>query len=182
MTVNIALLRAINVGGHAPVAMSDLRELLADLGFDQIRSLLQTGNLVFRSKRRAGSDLEQLLEAEARKSLNLPTDFLVRTADEWAAVVADNPFHNEAKRDPSHLVVMFLKDAPDAKALQALRASVKGPEIVRTVRDHRHIYIVYPAGIARSRLTNKLIEAKFATRGTARNWNTVLKLADLAKT
>jgi len=176
MKVHIALLRAINVGGHGSLAMSDLRGFVADLGFGRVRSLLQTGNLVFESAGRTGSDLERLLEAEASRRLALTTDFLVRDAAEWAAVVARNPFGDAAARDPGRLVVMFLKDAPTESAVEMLRAAVTGPEILHA--QGRHVYIVYPDGIGRSRLTSRLIETRLATRGTARNWNTVLKLAD----
>ena len=93
-------------------------------------------------------------------------------------VVARNPFRKEAERDPSHLVVMFLKAAANAKDLQAVQAAITGPEIIRA--DGRHLYIVYPAGIGKSRLTNALIEKKLGIRGTARNWNTVVKIAALA--
>jgi uncharacterized protein (DUF1697 family) len=179
MTVHIALLRGVNLGGSTQVAMSDLRDLIAELGFEQVRSLLNSGNLVFRGGRKAGTMLERLLEAEAGKRLDLRTDFFVRTADEWASVVAGNPFREEAKRDPSHLVVMSLKKAPDAKAVETLRAAATGPEII--CAEGRHAYIVYPAGIGRSRLTNSLIESKLGTRSTGRNWNTVLKLAELAR-
>lgn len=175
---HIALLRGINVGGHNPVAMSDLRDWLAKLGFAESRSLLQSGNLVFRSETRTGPDLERFLEAQAEKHLDLHADFLVRSAKEWKAVVARNPFRREADRDPSHLVVVFLKSAPKAKDVEALRRAITGPEIVRA--DGKHAYIVYPAGIGRSRLTGALVEKTLGTRGTARNWNTVLKLAALA--
>jgi uncharacterized protein (DUF1697 family) len=179
MTIHIALLRAINVGGHKKVAMSDLRDLLTRLGFVDTRSLLQSGNLVFRSDGRTGANVERLLEAEAAKRLDLRTDFFVRTAEEWKAVIARNPFRDEAERDPGHLVVMFLKAAPDVKNVKALQAAITGPEIVRA--EGKQAYIVYPSGIGRSRLTSTLIEKKLGTRGTGRNWNTILKLAALAK-
>jgi uncharacterized protein (DUF1697 family) len=118
MTVQIALLRGINVGGHQPVAMSDSRDMATELGFNDARSLLQSGNLVFRSDGRLGADLERLLEAEAEKRLGIGADFMIRSAKEWKAVVARNPFRKEAERDPSHLVVMFLKSAPNAKDRQ----------------------------------------------------------------
>jgi uncharacterized protein (DUF1697 family) len=178
MTVRIALLRAINVGGHAKVAMSDLRDFVAALGFADVQSSLQTGNLRFRGGRQTDSALERLLEAEAAKRLDLRTDFFVRTAKEWETIVAKNPFHDEARRNPGHLVVMFLKSVPDTNAVAALRAAISGREIVAA--EGRQAYIVYPDGIGRSRLTNRVIEAKLGTRGTGRNWNTVLKLADLA--
>jgi uncharacterized protein (DUF1697 family) len=177
MTVHVALLRGVNLGGRTQVAMSDLRSLVAELGFEEVRSVLNSGNLVFSGGRKTGATLERLLEIEAEKRLGLRTDFHVRTADEWATVVAKNPFRAEAKRDPSHLVVMVLKKAPTAKAVETLRAAITGPEIIEAVG--RHAYIVYPAGIGRSRLTNNLIDSKLGTRGTGRNWNTVLKLADL---
>jgi uncharacterized protein (DUF1697 family) len=178
MTIHIALLRAVNVGGRKPIIMAELRDLLTELGFVDVRSLLQTGNLVFRINERRGIDLERLLE-EAAKRLDLQTDFFVRTAEEWKAIVSNNPFRDEAKRDAAHLVVMFLKRAPSAKDVEALQAAITGPEIVSA--DGGQAYIVYPAGIGRSRLTNTLIERKLRTRGTARNWNTILKLASLAE-
>jgi uncharacterized protein (DUF1697 family) len=179
MTTYIALLRGINVGGRRSVAMSDLHDWLADLGFADARSLLQSGNLVFRSNARKPAELERLLEAEAANRLKLQTDFLVRTAKDWKAVVARNPFHDEAERDPAHLVVTFLKSRPTPKNVDALQAAISGPEIFRA--DGRQAYIVFPAGIGNSRLTNTLIEKTLDTRGTARNWNTVLKLAALAE-
>ena len=179
MNVNVALLRAINVGGHARVSMPDLRSLLTGLEFEDVRSLLQTGNLVFRNKRNlSGSETEQILENGALKHLGLSTDFMVRSADEIIAVVAGNPFPDEAERDPGHLVVLFLKNTVEEKAVLELQARIKGPEALR-VQD-RELYVVYPEGIARSRLTNSLIESKLRIRVTGRNWNTVLKLRDVA--
>jgi uncharacterized protein (DUF1697 family) len=110
--------------------------------------------------------------------LGLRTDFFVRTAAEWAKVVAGNPFPEEAERDPGHLVVMFLKATPEANDVAALQAAIPGRETVRA--EGKHAYIIYPDGIGRSKLTIDLIERKLGTRGTGRNWNTVLKLAALA--
>jgi uncharacterized protein (DUF1697 family) len=178
MSTHVALLRAINLPAHNKVTMTDLRDLLAQLGFGDPRSLLQSGNLVFQSPTRTGARLERFLELEAEKRLDLHTDFMVRTAGEWDTVVAHNPFPDEAKRDPAHLLVMFLKDAPDAQAVKLLNAAITGREIVRA--DGKHAYIVYPDGVGRSRLTTAIIEKKLGTRGTGRNWNTVLKLGALA--
>jgi uncharacterized protein (DUF1697 family) len=178
MLVQIALLRGINLAGHKPVNMADLRNFVTELGFAEARSLLQSGNLVFRNEGPTGAELERLLEAEAAKRLNLNTDFFVRTAEEWKRIIAQNPFAEQAERDPSHLLVMFLKNRHSAKNLEALQAAIEGPEIVRAVG--RAAYIIYPNGIGKSRLTNAVIESKLVTRSTGRNWNTVLKLAALA--
>lgn len=177
--IHIALRRAVNVGGRKPVAMADLRDLFMQLGFADVRSLLQSGNLVFRSDARSGAHLERLLETEANRRLDLQTDFFVRSADEWRAIVARNPFRTEAKQDPAHLLVLFLKDAPAAKDVKALQAAIAGREVVRN--GGREVFIVYPDGIGRSRLTNALIEKHLKARGTGRNWNTVLKLDALAQ-
>jgi uncharacterized protein (DUF1697 family) len=177
MTLHIALLRGINVGGNKMIAMADLRDLLAKLGFTDARSLLQSGNLVFSSTRRTPAQLEALLDAEIEKRIGVQSDVFVRTAAELAEVVARNPFAEEAKRDPGHLLVMFLRDAPDAQAVAALNAAIVGRETVRVIG--RHAYAIYPDGMGRSKLTNAVIEKKLGTRGTARNWNTVMKLAAL---
>ncbi len=144
LTTHVALLRAVNVGGRGKVAMADLRALAGDLGFEAPRTLLQSGNLVFRSAP-TGAELEALLERESAKRLGLATDFLVRTADQWARIVAANPFAAMAQDDPSHLVVMPLKAPPDAVGLEALRAWLPGREAIEATG--RELYITYPDGI-----------------------------------
>jgi uncharacterized protein (DUF1697 family) len=178
MKTYVALLRGINVGGHNKVPMADLRDLLAKQGCADVRPLLQSGNLVFRSDARPMTQIERLLEAELHKRLALQIDFFVRTAEEWATLVARNPFPEEAERDPSHFVAVLFKEAPSAAKVKELTAAIMGPEVV-CVRG-REAYIVYPEDIGHSRLTNALIERKLGTRATARNWNTVLKLNALA--
>jgi uncharacterized protein (DUF1697 family) len=178
MTTHIGLLRAVNLGAHNKVAMADLRGLLTGLGMQDARSLLQSGNLVFRSEIAATAQLEDLLQHGAANRLGLETDFFVRTAKEWQAIIAGNPFPREARRDPSHLLVMFLKKPPDRAAVTALQNAISGREVVSA--SGREAFITYPDGIGRSRLTTAVIEKTLGTRGTGRNWNTVVKLAALA--
>jgi uncharacterized protein (DUF1697 family) len=175
--IQVALLRAVNVGGRVLV-MADLAAMLADIGLASARTLLQSGNVVFDSAGRSGAALETFLEKETAKRLKLETDFLVRTAAEWTSIIAANPFPREAQDDPAHLVVMALKAAPTKAHVAALEAAIKGRERVRAKR--RELYMVYPDGIGRSKLTIAVIEKALASRGTARNWNTVLKLQALA--
>jgi uncharacterized protein (DUF1697 family) len=176
---HIALLRGVNVGGHNQVAMPELCRFFADAGFGGARSLLQSGNVVFDGGASEGEELERKLEALAAKRLQLPVDILVRTGEELKEIVERNPFRREAIDDPSHLLVMFLKKAPEGKDAKALQASVKGPESVRA--QGKQAYIAYPAGVGRSKLTTAFIENKLGSRGTARNWNTVLKLLALCR-
>ena len=174
----LAFLRAVNVGGTGKIAMADLKAWLAGLGFGDVRTLLQSGNVVFRGPAEDAGGLEARLEREAKMRLGLETDFFVRSADEWEEVIRRNPFPEAAEADPSHLVVMVLKNAPTAAAAKALQAAVKGRE--STCVRGREAYVVYPDGIGRSKLTIGVIERQLGTRGTGRNWNTVLKMAQAA--
>jgi uncharacterized protein (DUF1697 family) len=176
MPTHIALLRGINVGGKAMVPMAKLRAMFADLGFADAATLLQSGNVVFTAKGKTAA-LERKLEAEAAQRFGRAISFMVRSASEWRSIIAKNPFRAESKADPGHLVVMCFKDKPSASAVKALQAAIKGRETFRAAGHHA--YIVYPDGIGRSKLANALIERTLDTSGTARNWNTVLKLAAL---
>ena len=178
MTTQIALLRAVNVGG-IKVSMADLKALLVNLGFEDVRTLLNSGNVVFRGKSKAGADLEKLLETEFAKKAGRPTEFFVRTAEEWKSIIDRNPMTDEARRDPGHLLVFVLKRAPSNQEVESLRAAIVGPEIVQA--DGKQAYIYYPAGVGQSKLTAKLIEKKLGTPGTGRNWNTVLKLGAMVE-
>ena len=177
MTSYVALLRAVNVAGKS-LALSALRDYAAALGLADPRTLLQSGNLIFRSSGKKPAELERLLAREAEKRLGVTTDFLVRSSKELTSIIANNPFADAARRDPAHLLVMFLKDEPSADAVAALRKAIAGPE--KIAADARQLYIVYPDGIGRSKLTTSLIEKRIATRGTGRNWNTLLKLTAAA--
>jgi uncharacterized protein (DUF1697 family) len=173
LTAHVALLRAVNVGGRTAV-MAELREMAADLDLETPRTLLQSGNLVFESKA-TGAELEARLEDAFAARFGFAADFMVRTAAEWADVLAANPFPRMAKDDPSHLVVMALKARPDPAAVEALRAWIPGRETLAAIG--RELYIAYPDGIGPSKLTNVAIERRLGARGTARNWNTATKLA-----
>ena len=177
----VGLLRAINLAGVNRVPMADLRSLVESLGMDNVTTLLQSGNVVFACGKRSTGSLEKTLETAAAKAFGFPIPFCVRDDTEWRAVIAGNPFPREADRDPSRLVVLFLKDAPTPAAIKSLQDAMPGREVARVDRaGARHVYIYYPDGQGRSKLTAALLERKLGTRGTARNWNTIVKLASLA--
>ena len=172
--LHVALLRAINLAGRNKVAMADLRSLCAELGLEDPQSLLQSGNLIFGSADAATDDLERVLERAADERLGLTTEFFVRRAAEWDAAVRANPFPDQAERDPAKLLLVALKHAPAATRVSALRQAIRGREAVHA--HGRHAYVFYPDGIGRSRLTTAVIERHLGSRGTGRNWNTVVKL------
>ncbi len=170
--VYAAFLRAVNVAGRS-LAMAELRDAAGRLGFKNVSTILQSGNLVLEASKSAAA-IERELEAELARRFRLQSAVTVRTAAELAAIVKGNPFSSEALKDPAHLVVVFLKAKPKAAAEKQLRAAIVGRE--RIALDGSVLYVVYPDGIGRSKLTAALIDRSLGTSGTARNWNTMLKL------
>ena len=126
-----AFLRAVNVAGHQPVAMADLRAMLDEIGLDAPQSILQSGNLIFRSSVKRTDELEDLLERESAKRLALRTDIMIRSAEELAMIVSANPLRVEARSDPGHLVVLFCKAEPEKRSVSELAESITGRETLR---------------------------------------------------
>jgi uncharacterized protein (DUF1697 family) len=178
MKASIALLRAINVAGHNSIRMADLKALHESLGLTSVRTLLNSGNVVFAGGAGGSSALSRKIEAAIDRRLGLQVTVIVRAATELGAAIAANPFPEEAKADPGHLVLMFLAAAPTEPAVARLTQAHAGPE--RFQVHGREAYIHYPAGIGKSKLTNAWIEKQLGVTGTARNWNTVAKLRDMA--
>lgn len=169
----VALLRAVNVGGRK-VTMKELREMSAELGYENVRTLIASGNLVFDAKKTTDAKLEVALVAAIEKTFALFSEVIVRNPEEWAAIIKANPFTKKAKEDPAHLVCLICKDKPDTKVidvwLKTFREKYDRGEQLKVVG--REIYIDYGPSIGQS----KLLLPKKLCIGTARNWNTVLKL------
>jgi uncharacterized protein (DUF1697 family) len=167
-------LRAVNLGGNTRLPMVDLRRALERAGFEGVTTVLQSGNVVFEAAGPGTDPLEQRIERLLLRAFDLRTEVFVRSAEEWRAVVDQNPFRGAARDDPSHLTVLALKAAPSIPAWTGLTAGISGREQVRSAG--RHGYLVYPDGIGTSRLTLERIERALGTKGTLRNWNTVRKV------
>lgn len=173
-TTYIALLRGINVGGHRKVAMGELRALMGTLGHGDVTTYLQSGNVRFTSSRDDPKTLALELEDALARHLALNVTVMIRTGDQMAAVTAGNPFP-EAYAQPTRVHVAFLSAAPHRARLAALLAESFTPDELRA--GDGFLYLRYPNGAGRSRLTNDVIERRLGVRATARNWNTVLWLA-----
>lgn len=167
MTTYVALLRAVNVGGTGKLPMATLVKMCAALGFEEARTYIASGNAVFSSRwgeRKVKTLLEQRLADYAGK----PVGVLVRTGEEMAGVLAGNPFRTVP---PNRTVAIFLDEAPRPRALEEARG--KRSELLAL--GAREIYVAYEDGIADS----KLVIPSAAT-GTARNMNTIARLAAMA--
>jgi uncharacterized protein (DUF1697 family) len=172
----VAFLRGINLGGKRRVPMAELRTMLADAGYGDVRTHLQSGNVVFASDADP-ERLERELSEQLERAFGFRIGVVVRSRDELADVIAADPFGKEAD-DPARYQVSFLSDEPDRKAAQELEGSAVAPE--RVVVRGREVYAWHPGGVGRSELA-KLITAQWlGVEVTARNWRTVTKLLELA--
>ena len=169
----IALLRGVNVGGNKGVPMAALRALAETHSLGDPRTLLQSGNLVFFSEGKDADELERSLEHAIKAELKVETQVCVRSASQWSALVAANPFPKEAKTDPAHLLLVAFKTPPKPSGPEKIAEVYDGPERIAVARGHA--FIVFPEGMGRSKLTPALLGRHLGV-GTGRNWNTVLKI------
>lgn len=176
MTHRIILFRGMNTGGvRAPVA--ELRAMAADMGLKNPRTLAASGNLVVESGK-AANVLEHDIEAAMDKTFGLKVAAMVRTPDQWAKLVAANPFPKQAATHPAKVVAMVMKAGIRAGALEACRALAAGGERVEAAGDV--LYFWFPNGQGDSAIFKKATP-RLLGMGTGRNWNTVLKLADMVE-
>jgi|ERR1051326_1092860 uncharacterized protein (DUF1697 family) len=176
MAAFVSLFRAVNVGGRQ-VKMDALRALHESLSLQRVLPYIQSGNVVFESDDADAARIRGEIEAAFKTTFGFHSDVFVRALADLEAVIAASPFAGHLDKAPNHVVVMFLAAHPDAAAQDALRAAYAGPEEIFIIGQEVHMY--YPEGQGRSKLTNTLLEKKLKTVGTARNWNTVLKLHNL---
>jgi len=172
----VALLRGINVGGHRKVAMADLSALAATLGFTGTATYIQSGNLTFRAKGTAAA-VEKKLEQAIEARFGFPVEVVAREATTWSGYVAENPFPEASEAEPNRVMLLLSKAPPAATAIGALRPRAVDGERIEATSDA--IWIHYPAGQAKTKLSPALLDRLVGSPVTARNWRTVTKLAEM---
>jgi uncharacterized protein (DUF1697 family) len=173
----IALLRAVNVGGRK-LPMADLRALCAELGWEEVETYIQSGNLVFRAE--GGPEaLEASLEGAIKARFGLDVPVIVRTAGQWAALAAANPFPDAARDEPNRLQLLVSKRPPEAGAAEKLMERAQSGEKVKAAGGA--LWFHYPDGVAASKLTPALIDRACGSPSTGRNWRTVVKLREMSE-
>lgn len=174
MATFVAMLRGINVGGNATIKMDALRQLVSGLGHSDVTTYIQSGNVVFSSRKGTAATIAAGIEDRIKKDLRLQVTVIVRSGEDLAEIVRKNPFLPGA--DPATLYVIFLASAPEPASLTRLGPKLVAPDEFRVVG--REIYARYPNGYGRSKMTSTFFENRLRLRGTARNWKTVTTLAD----
>ncbi len=171
-----ALLRGINVGGHKKIAMTELREVLGRLGYQDAATYLQSGNAVFTCPQQPARKLSLAIEEAIAAEFGKDVRVMIRTGTELAGVLSRSPLPG-APENPSRFFVAFLSAAPDPERVGRIEAESFGADKVWVSGSEAFLWC--PAGAAETVLTNSMIEKRLGVAATSRNWNTVSKLASL---
>ena len=175
----IALLRGINVGRHKRIKMAELIDIFESLGFEGVKTYLQSGNVVFESEAADESEIRWDIESKISETCGFHVDIVLRTGDEWENIFSSNPFIKDADIEVDKLHVTFLSDIPDEKAVFNL--DINKDENEKFEVSSREIYLYCPNGYGRTKLKNDVFERKLKGVATTRNWKTVTKLLELSK-
>ncbi len=178
MAVVITMLRGVNVGGRNLVKMDALRELCAVLKLREASTHLQSGNVVFKAPDRSVAMLGPKLEKEIERAFGFHCDVILRTPAEMKAAIANNPFGARAI-DPAKLLVYFLARDPGAEARVKISRMDTGPEELHMAP--RELYIHFPNGMGRPKLSLAALDRALKVPATGRNWNTVNQLVEIAE-
>ena len=170
----IALLRGINVGGRTSIPMAELRALAGEIGLTDVRTYIQSGNLLFTADKQDG--LEERLEAAVAKRF-IAVPVIVRSGQDWARYRDNNPFPEAAETEPNRLMMMLSKAPPKDDAAAALQERARDGE--RVALAGGALWIHYPGGSSTSKLSPSLIDKVVGSPATARNWRTVLKIGEM---
>ena len=178
MNIFISMLRGINVSGHNKISMADLKNLYESLGFQNVVTYVQSGNVVFDSDKQDASKLSALIESQIKKSFDLSVSVLLRDKNDLQRIISGNPFVKR-KKDPIKLYVTFLQTSPPTFDFNIL--PLPSSESDEFIIIDKEIFIFCPNGYGRTKLNNNFFEKKLNLIATTRNWNTVNALFKLAR-
>jgi uncharacterized protein (DUF1697 family) len=179
MATYIAMLRGINVGSGKIVKMERLRASFEALGFDGVRTYVQSGNVIFESEQKSPAGLSNKIEEKIRRDFGFTVPVSVKTSKEMAQIVSDNPLVKEKGIDHSKLHVTFLSDPPPKTAVKVLEPLATDRERFRIL--NREIYLYCPDGYGNTKLSNNAIEKKLSVVATTRNRRTVNALLEMCR-
>ena len=179
MPTYISLLRGINVGGHNKVPMKQLATLFETLGFSDVRTFIQSGNVVFKAPKSSTESLSKKIEKSIEAEFGFSVSVVTRTPEDLTRAIEGNPFRKECKAEPAKVHIAFLGGPPSAEATKKLAGMATATEQLHCSEEG--IYLYYRDGMGRAKLTGALIERVLGVKATARNWNTVTNLHEMAQ-
>ena len=178
MNTFIALLRGINVSGKNKIKMTELKQLFLDIGFREITTYIQSGNVIFSSEEIDTSKIENKLVTEVKNIFGHSIKVLVLKKEELETAFKSNPFINGTDYDFKKTCATFLNKTPSEEGIEKVRALAAKDELL--IFKNKTVYIYCPDGFGRTKLSNSNIENKLKVSATSRNWNTVTKLVELS--
>ncbi len=179
METYIALLRGINVSGQKKIKMAELREQLTGLGLADLRTYIQSGNIIFKSPATEPNSLAQKIKNQIQKDYGFEVPTLVLRPADLAYVLQHNPFAKDPDKDPSRWYLTFLAEVPAEEKVAALSEVSYEPEAY--VIDGKNIFFYSPKGYGRAKMNNNFFEKKLKVAATTRNWRTVNKLWEMCE-
>ncbi len=179
MKRKIAILRGINVGGKRKILMADLKSLCEKLGWENLETYIQSGNLIFNSNKQ-NLELENSLQSAITEKFGFDVPVILRTVDEIERAITNNPFYKKDNVDLDRLFLVFLKNTPTKE--NRIKAESYNYEPDKFIITKKEVYVFCEGQYHKSKLTNNFFESKLKTTATTRNWKTVLKLLELSKT
>jgi uncharacterized protein (DUF1697 family) len=179
MPAIISMLRAINLGSHNRIKMEDLRAFFESVGVRNPQTYVQSGNVIFKTEERDLAALSKRIETSFQRKFGFHSDVILRTAAEMKDVIARNPFANREGIEPGKLLVTFLAAQPSPEAREYVLSVNADPEELHLLG--RELYIYFPNGSGRTKLPAATIGRRLKTPGTARNWNSIIKMLEIAE-
>jgi uncharacterized protein (DUF1697 family) len=180
MPTFVSILRGINVSGQKKILMVDLKALYMKLGFEDVQTYIQSGNVVFVYDGDKGNlAIAEMIEHAIEKEFKFQVPVLVKTSDDLLSTINNNPFSGKVDVDPSRVSVTFLESQPTSENLIKLKGVDHHPD--RFVIDGMNIYIYCPISYGNSKLSNNFFENKLKVRATTRNWKTINKLLEMCR-
>jgi uncharacterized protein (DUF1697 family) len=180
MITYIAILRGINVSGKRIIKMDALKEMLTELNFENVRTYIQSGNIVFEAKKINSNQLEKILSEEMKKQFGFDVPVIVLDIDELKSIITKNPFINNKKNDSAHLYITFLNEEP----VKAIAAKIPVTDYLPDEFSvfGKAVYLHCPNGYGNTKLNNTFFENKLKVSATTRNWKTTCQLLKIAET
>jgi uncharacterized protein (DUF1697 family) len=179
--IYVSMLRGINVGGNKLIKMEKLRQSFEALGFEQVKTFIQSGNVVFKAKAPSPAKLSKTIQDRILVDFGFSVPVVSRTADELRKTIERNPFLKERGIDAEKLHLMFLSDAPRAQALDKLKQLTIAPDRFECSGTENEIYLYLPNGVAESKLMKAPLDRLLSVVTTTRNWKTANSLHQMCQ-
>lgn len=179
MTIYIALLRGINVSGHNKIKMVELKQLFIDLGFNEVTTYIQSGNVIFQSEELATNKIEQIIIEAIEKKFGYSIKVLVLTKNDLKTIFESNPFIQRENIDITKLHVTILKTKPETEGIESIENLIVTSDDEFKILN-KSVFLYCPNGAGNTKLTINLFEKKLKTVATSRNWKTITKLVELS--